>query len=246
MAKKKLIFILGAGVLVLVVLVKLIWFSSVLVGKKSHDFGLIEVTLPRTVVDHTFTLTNNSGRDLTLVDVVPDCGCTTTEAYQELIANGETLILPVQLKLKQSQVRRSVIRLVFEDGTVEVLTLRAVGRLKDPLRVSPLPIVVKKDGETSLALLGIEQFDEHTPSIPTFALPAGVELQSQKWKLKSKYKAHEQIPANWSMQLALTTERELVEGDEIIITVNDYVLHAPLVNNAKPPEELPFTKMPVH
>ncbi len=40
-----------------------------LVGKKSHDFGLIEVALPRTVVDHTFTLTNNSGRDLTLVDV---------------------------------------------------------------------------------------------------------------------------------------------------------------------------------
>ncbi len=243
MAKKKLVFILSAVVLVLIVLIKAIWFSSALVGDKSHDFGFIEVIPPKTTVDHTFTLTNKSGHDLILVDVVPDCGCTTTEAYQELIADGEELILPVQLKLRQSKLRKSTIRLVFEDGTIEVLTLRAVGRLKDSLRVSPSQIVLK-EGEVPRGLLGIEQFDDTKPPTPIFTTPPGVVVHAQKWTLKSKRKPMEEIPANWSLQFELKTDAPIVEGAEITVQVGTNETHILLTNQAPDPKEVPFSKLP--
>ena len=245
MAKKKPIFIIIAVLIVVfIVVARMMWFSSFLVGEKSHDFGFVEVMPPKTVVAHTFTLTNKSGRDLILVDVVSDCGCTTTEAYQELIPDGDVLILPVQLKLKESQVRRSTIRLIFEGGGIEVLTLHAIGRFKDPLRVSSYPIVVKPSGGVSLATIGFEQFDNNKPPSPKFELPAGVTINSEQWKLKSKYNARQKVPANWSMQLEFTTEKELGVGNELVVTVGDYILRIPLVSKGKPPIVLPYSKIP--
>ncbi|MBC8202311.1 MAG: DUF1573 domain-containing protein [Planctomycetes bacterium] len=245
MAKKKPIIILSAVVLVSIVLVRAIWFTSVLVGEKTHDFGFIEVTPPKTVVNHTFTLTNKSGRDLVLVDVVPDCGCTTTEAYQELVLDGEELVLPVQLKLRQSQLRKSSIRLVFEDGTIEILTLSAVGRLKDSLRISTYPIVIKPNGHDSMATIGLEQFDNSKPPLPEFTLPDGVTISTQRWKIKNKYDARQQTPANWSMQLSFATEKEIEDASELVVTVGDHTLRVPIVSEAKAPIELPYTEFPL-
>ncbi len=246
MSKKKPILVMLAVLVVgFIVVAKLMWFSSVLVGEKSHNFGFIEVMPPKTVLNHTFTLTNISGRDLVLVDVVPDCGCTTAEAYQELILDGEELVLPVQLKLRQSQMRKSTIRLVFEDGTVEVLTLSATGRLKDSLRISSYPIVIKPSGGVSLATIGFEQFDDSKPPLPNFTLPGGVKVKTERWNLKSKYNDRQKIPANWSMQLSFTTETELGVDNELVVSVGEHELRVPLVSKAKPPIELPYTDMPL-
>jgi hypothetical protein len=154
-------------------------------------------------------------------------------------------MLPVQLKLRQSQMRRSTIRLVFEDGTIEILTLRAEGRLKDPLRVSPFPIVVKKEGQVSLAMLGIEQFYESQPPVPEFAIPNWLTLSNAKWKLKSKYKPREKIPANWAMQLEFSKHGSFVEGEDLTITVGKKVLSVPIVDYVDAPEDIPFSKIPV-
>ena len=65
MLKKKPILVMLAVLVVgFIVVAKLMWFSSVLVGEKSHNFGFIEVMPPKTVLNHTFTLTNISGRGL--------------------------------------------------------------------------------------------------------------------------------------------------------------------------------------
>jgi hypothetical protein len=247
MANKKMRFIIigTCGAIVLIFVLKNFLFSSAFAGEKFYDFGFVDVIPPKTVVEHTFSLTNTSGRDLVLVDVVPDCGCMTTEAYQELIKDGDEFMLPVQLKLRQSQMRRSTIRLVFEDGTIEILTLRAEGRLKDPLRVSPFPIVVKKEGQVSLAMLGIEQFDESQPPVPEFTIPNWLTLSNVKWKLKSKYKPREKIPANWAMQLEFSKHGSFVEGKDLTITVGKKVLSVPIVDYVDAPEDIPFSKIPV-
>jgi hypothetical protein len=247
MAKKKLLFIsVPVFTLFVVVVLRMILFSSVFSGERSHDFGFVEVTPPDTILTHTFTLTNQSSRDLLLVDVVPDCGCTTTGAYQDWVLQGEDLVLPVQLKLRQSQLRRSTIRLVFDDGTVEVLRLSAHGQIKDPLRISTYPIVVKKDGVASLATIGMEQFDNIKPPVPTFTCPNEVMIHTQQWTQTSKYNARQKIPAKWSMQLSFTTDKELGVGKELVIAVGDYMLRVPFVSKAKPPIELPYTEFPLH
>ncbi|MDP7008885.1 MAG: DUF1573 domain-containing protein [Phycisphaerales bacterium] len=244
MTGKTKFLIVPAVLLILATLVvKVVWFNSVFLGEKVHDFGFIEVTPPKTVVKHTFRLTNNSGRELVLVDVVPDCGCTTAEAYQEVVAPGEEFVLPVEFKLRQSQLRKSTIRLVFEDGTIEVLSLRGVGKLKDSLRVAPTPIVLL-EGEPSRALLGIEQFDDARPQTPKFQLPEGVNIKTKQWKLKSKRKPREEVPANWSMQLELTTEHPITDGTVLEIRVGEASVRVPLTNEAVIPEEVPFSAIP--
>jgi hypothetical protein len=247
MAKKKLLFIMvPVFTLCAIVVLRMILFSSIFAGERSHDFGFIEVTPPDTILTHTFTLTNQSGRDLLLVDVVSDCGCTTTGAYQEWIPQGEDLVLPVQLKLRQSQLRRSTVRLVFDDGTVEILTLSAHGQIKEPLRISSYPIVVKKNGVVSLATIGMEQFNNTEPPVPTFTCPNEVTLHTQQWKQTGKYDARQKIPAQWSMQLSFTTGQELGVGNELVVSVGDHILRVPFVSKAKPPIELPFTEIQFH
>ena len=214
-------------------------------GVKSHDFGVVEVTSPKTTVEHTFILTNTSGEELVLVDVIPDCGCATTEVYQDVIPDGEALILPIQFKLRQSQIRRSTIRLVFANGAVEFLTLQAEGRMKQPLRISPSPIVVKNTGEVGLAILGIERFDESIPPIPEFTTPDGVDVKWTKWRLRNKFNPREKVPANWSMQLELTRDGELPENSDMTIRVDGETVHVTLVDNVTSLEDVPFSRIPV-
>ncbi len=244
--KTRFLFVLGAAIVIAILLVKVIWFGSPLSGQKTHDFGIIEVERPTSMVEHTFVLTNQSGEDLVLVDVIPDCGCATTQAYQSVIPKGEDLILPVQFKLRQSQLRRSTIRLVFENGKVEIISLQAEGRMKQPLRISPVRIVLTPEGGEVFATLGMERFDDTRPPKPEFKLPEGMRLKSEKWKQKSKNKSWEKIPANWSMRLELKTDLQLPEDSQFVIVVNGNELIVPLSSKAIPPEEVPITRTPVH
>ena len=227
------------------ILWRFVFWGSTLEGEKSHDFGLVEVTRPTTALEHTFVLTNRSGKELVLVDVIPDCGCTTTEAYQEVIGNGEALILPVRFTLRQSQIRKSTIRLVFENGSIELLRLQAEGRMKQPLRISPVPINLTPEGESVFGILGMEWFEEGEPPMPKFTVPDVVTLQHETWKLKSKMKAWEKIPANWSMKFELATDHTLPDGSEIKIVVKGNELVAPLLSEVLPQGATPFSRIPV-
>ena len=235
--KSKFFTSLAIACAILFFIVKTIWFSSVLVGEKFHDFGVVDVIPPNTSLYHVFVLKNESGRDLVLLDVVPDCGCTTTEEFQDVIPAGEELVLSVQLKLRQSRLRKSTLRLVFDDSTVEFLVLKAEGRVVHPLRISRSPIYLKPTGAVVRAIIETEEFDESRPATPQFSVPEGVEITSTKWKLKSKLKPQLKIPAIWSMELSLSSQRPMQSGDELIIVVDTEELHIPLEPFASSGEE---------
>lgn len=243
--KKRFIVTVTIACISILILWRLLFWGSTLEGEKSHDFGLVQVIRPTTALEHTFVLTNRSGKELVLVDVVPDCGCTTTEAYQEVIADGEALILPVRFTLRQSQIRKSTIRLVFENGSIELLRLSAEGRMKQPLRISPVPINLTPDGGSVFGILGMEWFEEGSPPVPKFTVPDGVTLQHEPWKLKSRMKAWEKTPANWSMQFELATNQQLPDESEIKIIVDGNELVAPLLSEELPQEATPFSRIPV-
>lgn len=235
--KKSLFIIIAVICVVFLIVVKMVWFNSVLVGEKTHDFGFVEVTPPHTALNHIFVLKNESGRDLYLLDVVPDCGCTTTEAFQDVILAGEEFILSVQLKLRQSQLRKSTLRLVFDDGTVEFLVLKAEGRVVHPLRISSSPIYLKETGATARAIIETEQFDHERPQTPLFTVPEGVVIKSTRWKLKSKLKPRSKIPAIWTMEIELESDREMTSGDELKIIVGEEKMHVPLEPYSSSSEE---------
>jgi len=44
--KKSLFIIIAVICVVFLIVVKMVWFNSVLVGEKTHDFGFVEVTPP--------------------------------------------------------------------------------------------------------------------------------------------------------------------------------------------------------
>ena len=228
--KKRICITTAVFCVLALIVVKLVWFNSYLTGDKTHDFGFVEVVPPNTTLDHTFVLTNTSGKELFVKDVVPDCGCTTMSAFQESIPIGEEFILDVQLKLRQSQIRKSSFRIIFDDGSIEVLTLFAEGRVKEPLRISSSPIIVKANGEIARAILGTEQFDEEVPPEVKLVAPKGMTVTAAKWKLKSKRKASAKIPAIWTTQLTLTSDNELEAGSELQITVGSHHMHVALTS----------------
>jgi len=217
--KKSLLIFFSILSVIFLIVIKLIWFNAVLVGEKTHDFGFVVVTPPNTALTHTFVLKNESGRDLILLDVVPDCGCTTTETFQDVILAGEELVLSVELKLRQSQLRKSTLRLLFEDGSVEFLVLKAEGRVDHPLRISSNPVYVKSTGVIARAIIETEQFDGERPPLPVFTTPESVVLESAEWKLKSKMKPRSRIPAIWSMELSISTDQTISSQSTLKIVV---------------------------
>ena len=119
MSKKTVHFIfLGLAVFILLAFLALLGlpmlFSSALEGKKSHDFGVVQIERPHTIFEHVFTLKNATDHTLQLVDTVATCGCTTTDWPDEPVLSGEVIRIPVHLKLQRSEHKASKIRLIFD------------------------------------------------------------------------------------------------------------------------------------
>ena len=125
----------------------------------------------------------------------------------------------------------------FDDGTVEFLVLKAEGRVVHPLRISSSPIYLKETGATARAIIETEQFDQERPPTPLFTVPEGVVIKSTRWKLKSKLKPRSKIPAIWTMEIELESDREMTSGDELKIIVGEEKMHVPLEQYSSSSEE---------
>ena len=193
-------------------------FGGPLEGDLSHDFGIVQIDRPFSILEHTFMLRNESDHALQLMKVTPTCGCTTTEWPQESVPSGEVLVIPVHLKLRRSQIRRSEIRLEFESGEMVVLHVEGAGRFKQPMKLTPNQL--KLSSKVVRAVLLLEWFEESRPPNPTLEVPSGIKVETGEWRLAKQSDAHKGTPNEWTMVVELVNDGDVGEQRNFFILIN--------------------------
>ncbi|MBC8200425.1 MAG: DUF1573 domain-containing protein [Planctomycetes bacterium] len=219
MSKKK-IHIAIVGVISVCLLAIGAWFivtvvfSGPLTGNMRHDFGVVQIDRPKTVLTHTYRLQNTTDHALQLTNAVPSCGCTTTDWPKEPVGVGEELVVPVNLTLRRSQLRTSSVRLEFATGEVVVLRIQGIGRFTQPMSIMPPePILYSNAMQGTRAILSLEWSGKEKPEKPTLKVPEGLHIEFDDWILSKEAEANIGIPELWTIRMRLML-REDVEGSQ--------------------------------
>ncbi len=192
-------------------------FGSPFEGSLSHNFGIVQIDRPWSVFEHTFRLTNKTNHTLQLVKATPTCGCTTTDWPKEPVPPGADLVIPVHLKLRRSQMRRSEIRLEFETGEMVVLHIEGKGRFKQPLKLTPNPIVISDRGNR--AVLKLEWYEEGVPPEVRFNHPPEIIVVSSDWRRGKGSNVHYGTPNEWTMVLEFEMTEHIERDVSLDITM---------------------------
>jgi hypothetical protein len=200
-------------------------------GPRSHDFGIVDIHPPETVVEHVFTLMNEGDESLRVVEAAPNCGCTAARVPLEPIAPGETLEIPVTLRLRHSRSRDATVRIAFDDGAHVVLHVRAIGRMAQPMYVRPLPLSVVSQ-RSAEAVLGIEWFADTNPPSPTFDVPDGVTIAAGPWRIERAARPLEDIPRIMGATLTITATSTPQQGTAFTVHVEGAPPLAVLMNQS--------------
>lgn len=218
--QKKRIF---TFLLVLIAISALAWavlmfyFSSALGGPLRHSFGVVPIDRPFTVLEHIFRLQNKTDHDLRLKSATPTCGCTTTEWPDTIVPPGEDFQIPVQLKLRRSQLRSSQIRLEFDSGEIVVLRIDGIGRFKQPMSISPPALPLKKGPlGGAKGVIRLEWDGERRPENPIITFPEGIEGEYDSWLFSSASDPHKGIPEIWTIRLRLALEDTTLQTDQTV------------------------------
>jgi hypothetical protein len=186
-------------------------FGGPLSGNTRHDFGVVSIARPKTVLTHTYRLKNTTDHVLQLTKAVPSCGCTTTDWPKDPVAVGEELVVPVHLTLRRSQLRTSTVRLEFATGEVAVLRIQGVGRFAQPLNIMPpTPILYLKSMQGTRAILSLEWTAQEKPQKPTLTAPDGLQIEFDDWILSKKADTNKGIPELWTIRMRLKLSEPVV------------------------------------
>ena len=201
-----------------------VWFvfstilKSPFSGELRHDFGVVPIDRPFSVLEHTFRLTNTTDHTMQLANATPTCGCTTTEWPDDPVPIGEELIIPTHLTLRRSQLKSSKIRLEFVSGETVVLHIKGVGRFTQPLSfVQQAMKLTLGDEEGFRGVLKLEWYDKSKPPDPTIETPNGIRVQLGQWRMAKVADTNKMTPQLWT--IVLTAYQTDVLEDDASITV---------------------------
>jgi hypothetical protein len=214
------------GFLVLVVLagagwfVNLAMFSSSFSGELRHDFGVVRIDRPFSVLEHTFRLTNETDQTLHLIKATPSCGCTTTEWPEDPVGSGEELVIPTHLTLRRSQLRSSKIRLEFDNGEIVVLHIKGVGRFAQPLSFVQQSMKLSLDDEDGFrGVLKLEWEGKGRPPRPTAQPPEGLNVEFVEWRMATAADPNNMIPEVWTIILKAHQTGTLAEDASLLVNI---------------------------
>lgn len=212
--KCRVLFVLGG-----IVFISALWFVGVLIfqgpleGELRHDFGIVQIERPASVLEHTFRLRNRTDHTLQLIAAKPTCGCTTTDWPTDPVLSGEELLIPVQLKLQRSQLRKSQVRLIFESGEEATLHIQGVGRFKQSLTCMPPTFTMtRRQQDRMLGVLRLEWYSDERPPQPEQSIPFGIHVELDQWQLSMAGDARTHTPQIWTIRLYVTMDENSV-GD---------------------------------
>ncbi|MEE2912476.1 MAG: DUF1573 domain-containing protein [Planctomycetota bacterium] len=218
--------IIGKSLLFLTAIVGVAWLAwttmleSSLSGDLSHDFGVVLIDRPSSVLEHTFRLTNEKDETLNLIKATPSCGCTTTEWPEEPVLSGEELIIQTHLTLQRSQLRSSKIRLDFDNGEMVVLHIKGVGRFKQPLSFVQQAMKLSLDDKDGFrGVLKLEWYEKAKPPRPTFEIPDGLRVEFDQWRLATSADQNKMTPQVWTIVLKAYQIAELKKDASLLVKI---------------------------
>mgnify|MGYP001352251340 CR=1 FL=1 len=198
-------------------------FGGPLSGIKHHSFGVVPIERPSSTLTHTFRLVNTTDHELRLTDAVPSCGCTTSDWPKEPVGAGEVLAIPVNLRLRRSQLRSSKVRLVFETGEIVVLRIDGIGRFTQPLHMAPyVPVLYPTAMQGTRAVLSLEWSDDSVhPTKPVIETPDGLRVEFDDWILSKEEDSNKGIPEVWTIRMRLFVDAETIDPLEFTVKMKD-------------------------
>lgn len=210
----------------LVIFAAVVWFvvttifTSSFSGELRHDFGVVPIDRPFSVLEHTFRLTNESDQTLHLINATPSCGCTTTEWPAGPVGSGEALVIPTHLTLRRSQFRSSKIRLEFDNGEIVVLHIKGVGRFTQPLSFVQQSMKLSIDDEDGFrGVLKLEWEGNGRPPRPTAELPEGLKVEFDDWRMATAADPNKMTPEVWTIILKAYLTGTLAEDASLLVRI---------------------------
>jgi hypothetical protein len=110
------------------------------ITKTSHDFGEIK---EGSLIEHSFTMINQGDRTLEIVDVKPDCGCTTPDLDKK-IPPGEKgrITLKMDTMGFKGKIKKST-RVFTNDPNKKMIVLHMEAFIRVPIQISKEYVVFK-------------------------------------------------------------------------------------------------------
>jgi|TARA_B100000959_G_C14901821_1_gene591277 hypothetical protein len=194
-------------------------FTGPIAGDLNHDFGVVMIDRPSTIIEHTFRLKNTTDHDLRIKSATPTCGCTTTQWPEEAVKPNDYFEIPVHLRLKKSEMKKSKIRLEFDSGETAILKIKGVGRFKQSMRVSPPSLPIPK---TSLGgakcVIQLEWDQETRPEQPVVSFPEGVNVEFDSWRFSKASDSNKKAPELWTIRMQVFFDTT-VNPDDAFVSV---------------------------
>lgn len=176
---------------------------GVLDGESVHDFGTLSYDDGATPLEHSFTLVNRHDVPVVVKTVRADCGCVAPHAELRAIPAGGTWTLPVSMTPPLGP-KTVIIRVLFDDGRVQLLRVKAFGVVPPQLVASQQAVDLSPGEPIALTLAANIYNSSEKPEPPVVTSIDGIEAAAGEWKQTWLPKDLRKAPAQWQCSLTIT------------------------------------------
>ena len=229
-----------AAVVVALLVGLVVWIltrSGPLQGETLFDAGPVRIETSPFLVHHDFVLTNVSGATVNIDGARATCGCTEFVPPDSTVEPGESIVIPVSLKLEMSGRKKGGVVLMLSGGNQVNLVMAATVERAYPLSISPNPMDLT--GRIVIPYMDLEWPHDGTPPVPRVEATEGLLVEVGRWKLKATANSSNGRPAIWTSKMRITPPDSIGPGSMTIQIGNLEPITAEVIWTKPVPSETP-------
>lgn len=197
--------------------------STGLRGRSLHDFGEVDIAAGPVTLSHTFSLTNQTNRTISVRELTPSCGCLDVEVDSDEITPGARMRVTVMIRVYSPGVHRERIAMILGDESVHMLELHAVGRRGISIHALPNRIRLSGRESTEFALLASNDRSDQPPQMLDVDAPEEIVVELGSWTVIDPGRLEAALPKRWSMPVTVrASESERTERVQIVLHFPDH------------------------
>jgi hypothetical protein len=205
----------------------------VLAGENDHDFGVVQLSGKPAVLEHTFQLTNRSGRVVEIRDIRSSCGCAVAEPSIRSLEPGASVEIAAALTLKREGIKKASIFLLYGDGSErDVLHVRGAAQMRDRLTLVPGPGALPSGALVQRVVFFVDYEGNDRPPRPVITAPAEVRAEFTQWVQMTRRGRAKGLPARWRGEVRLQRAGETLPASTTVIVAvgTDQQVEIPLTS----------------
>lgn len=215
------------GLLAAVVAAAWLWYRAALLrgpleGMTRHDFGDVMLREVPATVEHRFVLRNRTSEVIELETAKPDCACVNLEVQPQSIGPGESLELPLTMKVHPGTTKVRILLALAGAGN-QSLWVQATGKLPSKLAVMPQQVWFEDsgggEGRASFAVAAYMFDTNKPPARPAVRGPAQLAADVGEWTLRHRPRTGA-APTEWQSVVVLrAAEPRTLAGSVVEVSV---------------------------